>query len=275
MRKVDNGLLCRGLTDGLSRCERLDRDTVLTLVAVMHDESRPAAERDAARNRLVESVLPLLVAIAIERAVRHHLDVDDLISFGTLQLIAHIVPAFDPSRGVKLGTYVGKSLNMEILNYIEEWTHAVHIPRYIANYVRRYLRLVPPVPTPHEYADSLPGLTAKVRRGIVAALEGRAPAVAVAYHWGEPGYEVPVEPESSDPEEARESVGIGLTALDKRETAVIRRHFGLVDRGRVYYEDMANIGKRLRPPLCRERVRQIKEIALAKMGRAICQASRM
>ena len=69
-----------------------------------------------ARNILIERNLRLVAHICKKYSTTN-VDMDDLISIGTIGLIKGI-NSFDDSKGVKLATYVARCIDNEILMYL-------------------------------------------------------------------------------------------------------------------------------------------------------------
>ncbi len=77
---------------------------------------RAARESEAARNRLIEHNLWLVVFIA-RKFENTGVQAEDLISIGTIGLIK-AVNTFDPEKKIKLATYASRCIENEILMYL-------------------------------------------------------------------------------------------------------------------------------------------------------------
>ena len=77
---------------------------------------RAARESEAARNRLIEHNLRLVVFIA-RKFENTGVQAEDLISIGTIGLIK-AVNTFDPEKKIKLATYASRCIENEILMYL-------------------------------------------------------------------------------------------------------------------------------------------------------------
>ena len=77
---------------------------------------RAARESEAARNRLIEHNLRLVVFIA-RKFENTGVQAEDLISIGTIGLIK-AVNTFDPDKKIKLATYASRCIENEILMYL-------------------------------------------------------------------------------------------------------------------------------------------------------------
>lgn len=73
-------------------------------------------EKDAAKNRLIEHNLRLVVYIA-KKFDNTGIGVEDLISIGTIGLIKSI-NTFNPQKNIKLATYASRCIENEILMYL-------------------------------------------------------------------------------------------------------------------------------------------------------------
>ena len=75
-----------------------------------------SSEYEEARNILIEKNLRL-VAHVCKKYSSTNIDLDDLISIGTIGLIKGI-NSFNPSKSVKLSTYVSRCIDNEILMFL-------------------------------------------------------------------------------------------------------------------------------------------------------------
>ncbi len=82
-----------------------------------------------ARDRLVEEHLPLVRYVARKhwKRIRGKLDLDDLVSAGTVGLI-NAVEGFDPDRGLAFSTFATPRIRGAILDHLRRWDH---VPRSV------------------------------------------------------------------------------------------------------------------------------------------------
>ena len=95
-----------------------------------HEELLRAYHEDgdrAARDRLVEEMLPLVRSLAARYAGRGE-QVEDLVQVGAIGLIKAI-DRFDLDRGVELTTYAVPTIVGEIRRHFRDKAWALHVPR--------------------------------------------------------------------------------------------------------------------------------------------------
>jgi RNA polymerase sigma-B factor len=94
----------------------------------------------AARDRLVEALMPLVRSLARRYAGRGE-PLDDLIQVGAIGLIKAI-DRFDLERGVELSTYAVPTIVGEIRRHFRDRSWSVHVPRRMKELSLRVSRLV-------------------------------------------------------------------------------------------------------------------------------------
>ncbi|MFN4071687.1 MAG: RNA polymerase sigma factor RpoD/SigA, partial [Thermus caldifontis] len=97
-------------------------------------------EGEAARRRLIEANLRLVVSIA-KRYVHTGVPLDDLIAEGNLGLI-RAVDRFDPRMGFKFSTYATWWIRQAIGRSIAQWTRTVHLPAHLVEALGKLSRKV-------------------------------------------------------------------------------------------------------------------------------------
>ena len=229
----------------------------------------------AARARMINANLRLVVTIARDY-VNLGVPLLDLISEGNIGL-TKAVERFDPAKGAKLSTYamwwIKQTIKRALANQGKTIRLPVHLVDKTAKVRRIALRMSDELgrePTDEELGDEL-GIegdkVAQLKRfGIrPASLESRI-ADDDATEFGEliadEERETPFET-LRDKNLLSEMDGL-LRVLDKREQKIISERFGL-DGGTP--KTLEDVGKNF--GVTRERIRQLQNIALAKLRRAL------
>ena len=231
---------------------------------------RIAAGDEAAKQRLIESNLRLVVQVA-RRYLNRGLPLGDLIEEGNLGLM-RAVEKFDGERGVRFSTYatwwIRQAVSRALANQARIVRLPVHVQILLARYIREQQRLTQELgraPSTTEVAQAMGTTEDKV-----AELEElRQPPLSLdAPSGGETRRlsEV-IADASADPaavltrlfRERADLVAV-LDDLAPNERTVLRRRFGLEGDEP---ETLETIGQRLK--LSRERVRQIESAGLRKL----------
>ena len=229
----------------------------------------------AARERMINSNLRLVVTIAHDYA-NLGLPLLDLISEGNIGL-TKAVERFDPAKGAKLSTYamwwIKQSIKRALANQSKTIRLPVHLVDKIAKVRRVSLQMSDELgrePTDDELGEEI-GIAGKK----VARLKsvGISPASLDASIGDDDSTEfgdVVGDEEAQTPFELlrdknlRGEVDGLIEALDSREKKIISQRFGLDGGKPKTLEDISkNFG------VTRERIRQLQNIALAKLRRAL------
>jgi RNA polymerase primary sigma factor len=232
-------------------------------------ERRPAPH--AARNRLVEQNLRLVVSIARPYA-KHGMPIEDLIQLGALGL-HRAADRFDPERGLRFSTYATWWIRQAITHALAEESRLVHVPSRIASRAATVFRteeilqgeLGRPA-TIDELADEL-GLSRREVEEAVAVV--REPAsferpigdterrLADVVADAGPGPELAAQGACLS-----DAVASALGCLSPRDRLVVALRFGIGYRRRYTLAEVAaHLG------VTRERVRQLEEAALDRLRR--------
>jgi RNA polymerase nonessential primary-like sigma factor len=226
---------------------------------------------DAARSRMIESNLRLVVKIA-RRYMNRGLAFLDLIEEGNLGLI-RAVEKFDPERGFRFSTYATWWIRQTIERAIMNQTRTIRLPIHVIKEINQYLRAARQLrqsldhePTVDEIAEAMGRDVEDVRR-MMGLNEG---VTSVDVPIGKDADRVLLDaiPDETNPdpfcvledEDAIAHLDAWLDELTDKQRAVVERRFGLRGHERATLEEVGNeIG------VTRERVRQIQIDALRKL----------
>jgi len=229
----------------------------------------------AARERMINANLRLVVTIARDY-VNLGLPLLDLISEGNIGL-TKAVERFDPAKGAKLSTYamwwIKQSIKRALANQSKTIRLPVHLVDKLAKVRRVSLQMSDELgrePTDEELGEELGIATEKVARlksiGVrpasLDATIGADDSTEFGESVGDEEAQTPFEL-LRDRNLLDEMDGL-LDVLDKREMKIISQRFGLDGGSPKTLENVAkNFG------ITRERIRQLQNIALTKLRRAL------
>ncbi len=228
-----------------------------------------------ARALMIRSNLRLVVKIAHDYA-NLGLPLLDLISEGNIGLMK-AVERFDPAKGGKLSTYAAWWIKQSIKRALANQSKTIRVPVHLADKLAKMRRVS--LQMSDELGDEL-GEEIGIAAGKVSQLKTVSirPASLDApisdddsTEFGEiVGDEEAMTPfELLRDKNLRNEVGGLLEVLDDRERKIIFSRFGL-DGGKP--KTLEEVGKKF--GVTRERIRQLQNIALSKLRRALAKKER-
>ncbi len=228
-----------------------------------------------ARQKMIEANLRLVVKIANDFN-NYGLSLPDLISEGNIGLMK-AVERFDPQKGGKLSTYAAWWIKQAIKRALANQSKTIRLPVHLVDKISKIRRVTAHMteelgrePTDEELAEELGLSVAKVTHlksvGIrPASLDAQINSEDETPFGDLVGDERAEHPfEVLRDKDLREEVGGLLEKLDKRERRILAFRFGL---GGGRERTLEEVGRKF--GVTRERIRQLQNMALLKMRRAL------
>ena len=230
----------------------------------------------AARQHMIKANLRLVVKIAHDYS-NFGLPLLDLISEGNIGLMK-AVERFDPKKGGKLSTYAAWWIKQSIKRALANQSKTIRLPVHLVDKIARMRRVAMQLseelgrePTDEELSEELniPATkiqqlrTASIRPASLDASVGQDDdSASLGEMIGDEGAATPYQMLRDS--NLRDSVMDLLHVLDDRELKIIRMRFGLDGKKEMTLEE---VGKKF--GVTRERIRQLQNIALRKIKRAL------
>ncbi len=242
----------------------------------MADPGRNPAERQAARMKVVEANLRLVVSV-VRKFVNRGVSLPDLIQEGNIGLMK-AVEKFEPNCGFRFSTYATWWIRQAASRAITNQGRTVRIPVHVAERIgrarrvqRAFVQRLGRPPSDEELAVEL-GLSAKAVRALLKAAL-RPVSLEAPFGPDGDGSLADVLPDAGnrrpfaqvETDLMRENLEAALSTLGDRERAMIAYRFGLSD-DRVH--SLEETGRFFN--VTRERVRQIEARAFQKLRQPNC-----
>ena len=228
-----------------------------------------------AREKMIKANLRLVVKIANDFS-NYGLPLLDLISEGNIGLMK-AVERFDPKKGGKLSTYASWWIKQSIKRALANQSKTIRLPVHLVDKIGKIRRVAAQMteelgrdPTDEELAEELGLSAAKVAHlknvGVrPASLDAKINAEDDTAFGDLVGDERAEDPFAAlRDKDLREEVGDLLDVLDARERKIIAFRYGLAG-GRE--RTLEEVGRKF--GVTRERIRQLQNIALLKMRKAL------
>ncbi|MHB8472386.1 MAG: RNA polymerase sigma factor RpoS [Gammaproteobacteria bacterium] len=248
---------------------------LLTAAEEVYFARRAQRGDEAARNRMIESNLRLVVKIS-RRYMNRGLPLLDLVEEGNLGLI-HAVEKFDPERGFRFSTYATWWIRQTIERALMNQTRTIRLPVHVVKEINVYLRAARQLaqhldhePSAEDIATLLEVPIDDVKR--MLGFNERVTSVDTPIgREGERSVldSIPDE-NNSDPallfeeENLYSNLEYWLLQLNEKQRDVVERRFGLHGHQAATLEQVG-----LEIGLTRERVRQIQMDALKRLRRIL------
>ncbi len=230
----------------------------------------------AARDHMISANLRLVVKISMDYK-DFGLPLLDLISEGNIGLIK-AVERFDPSKGGKLSTYAAWWIKQSIKRALANQSKTIRLPVHLVDKISKMRKTAMALteelgrePTDEEIAIELQVPTSKVAHLKSVSVRPASLDAPIGEDGDSTTFgEIVGDENASTPfEQLRDSsqntaLNSLVDSLDPREAEIIRYRFGLDGRDELTLEE---VGAKFR--VTRERVRQLQNLALSKMRKAL------
>jgi RNA polymerase primary sigma factor len=235
----------------------------------------------AAKAEMIRANLRLVVKIARDYA-SFGLPLLDLISEGNIGLVK-AVERFDPSKGGKLSTYGAWWIKQSIKRALANQGKTIRLPVHLVDKIAKIRRVGAGLSdelgreaTDEEIAEEVGMNASKVTQLKQASIRPTSLDAPIGEDESTELGDLVGDEMASDPfeqlrdKDMQEEVGDLLAHLDERERRIINSRFGLDGSDPITLEEVG-----VKFGVTRERIRQLQNIALSKMRRALSKREQM
>ena len=228
-----------------------------------------------ARVLIIKANLRLVVKIALDYA-NFGLPLLDLVSEGNIGLMK-AVERFDPAKGGKLSTYAAWWIKQSIKRALDNQSKTIRLPVHLVDKISKMHRVSSQMseelgrePTDDELAEEIGLSRGKVSQLKTASIRPASLDASISNDDSTEFGEIVGDKDAQTPFELlrdknlRDELSDLLEILDDRERKIIFQRFGL-DGGKP--KTLEEVGKKF--GVTRERIRQLQNIALAKLRQAL------
>lgn len=232
---------------------------------------------EEARTRMIKSNLRLVVKIANDYA-NFSLPLLDLISEGNIGLIK-AVERFDPDKGGKLSTYAAWWIKQSIKRALANQSKTIRLPVHLVDKIAKLRKVALALteelhrePTDDEIAAEIGLPVNKVAHLKSVSIRPTSLDAPIGDDEGTEFGNLVGDENATNPFEYLRNKSLMLdidrmiSQLEAREAQILRMRFGLGDESPTTLEQ---VGRRFN--ITRERVRQIQNMALAKMRKQMAR----